>query len=87
MTEGVVKAVDDQIWDDLTESRALNGVIQSFAIVDGRFWDVSSAAIIDDLMKAKQLISENGNYDTSNLMCFISPRDERSIKNYLATRS
>ena len=83
LTAGVVKAVDDQIWDELTESQSGTGVIQSFAILGGKQWNASSAAIVDDLMKASELISTNGNYDVSNLMCFVSPRDKRSIMNYL----
>ena len=86
LTEGIVKQVDDHIWAGLTEDRGLAGVIQSFAVPFGRFWNVASAAIIDDVKRAAQLISTNGNYDTDNLMCFISPRDERSIMNYIADK-
>lgn len=86
LTEGVVKSVDDDIWASLTENRALSGVIQSFAITLGRHWDATSAAIIDDMMKASELIATNGNYDVSDLMCFVSPRDKRSIMNYLADK-
>ena len=84
ITEGIVKAVDDHIWDELTESQAGTGIIQSFAVFAG--WNESSAAIVDDVKKASQLISTNGNYDTSNLLCFISPRDERSVMNYIADK-
>ena len=87
IADGVAKAVDDQIWDDLTENR--NPVdMQSFSVfstnspISGRPWDVASAAIIDDLMKAKQLIGQF-NYPTNNLMCFISERDHRSIIKFL----
>ena len=86
LTEGIVKEVDDYIWEELTESRTMTGVIQSFAILNHRHWNVASAAIIDDVKKASQLISTNGNYDTTNLICFISPRDERSIMNYIADK-
>ena len=90
LTEGVVKSVDDDIWDAIsqTQGTGANIVIQSFAILDSAngTWDESSAAIIDDLMQASELISTNGNYDVSNLLCFISPRDHRSIKNYLADK-
>ena len=89
-TEDVVKAVDDVIWDDLTEDRSGTGRIQSFALGgalgNGGNWDQASAAIIDNLMKASELISSNGNYDVSDLMCFVSPRDKRSIMNYLADK-
>ena len=82
LTAGVVKAVDDQIWDELTESRSGSGVIQSFAITAGKTWNATSAAIVDDLMKASELISLQ-NYDVGNLLCFVSPKDKRSIMNYL----
>jgi len=84
LTQGVVKAVDDQIWDVLTESQNPSN-IQSVEITGGQNWDAASAAIIDDLMAAKQAIGEK-NYDTSNLMAFISEKDHRSIVNYLSEK-
>ena len=36
LTAGVVKAVDDEIWDSLTESRVGTGRIQSFAVA--QYW-------------------------------------------------
>lgn len=83
IAEGVAKAVDDEIWNTLTESRSVSN-IQTIAITS-RFWDVASAAIIDDLLQAKQKIAEY-NYDTSNLMAFVSPKDYRSIMSYLADK-
>ena len=85
LTEGVVKAVDDYIWDQLTESRAGTGVIQSFAVVQGRVWNGASAAIIDDIMKASRLIEE-ANYDTNDLMMFVSPKDHQSIMRYVGAK-
>lgn len=84
IAEGVTKAVDDEIWNALTENRtAVN--IQSVAIAAGYCWDGASAAIIDNLMQAKQKIAEY-NYDSAGLMVFISPKDHRSIMNYLAEK-
>lgn len=94
VAEGVAKAVDDEIWSALTE--ATGGVpagaptsIQTINIysagAEARFWDVSSAAIIDDLLQAKQKIAEY-NYDTTGLMAFVSPKDYRSIMSYLADK-
>jgi len=84
-TEEVVKAVDDYIWDELTGTLQTGSDLQfnSFAITSGYSWNFSSAAIIDDLMRASQLISTNGNYDVGNLLCFVSPRDHRSIKKWV----
>jgi len=88
LTEGVVKSVDDDIWDSLTQTigTGSNIRIQSFAIAANYNWDVGSAAIIDDLMHAAELIHTNGNYDVGNLMCFVNPRDKRSMMNYLADK-
>ena len=92
LTEGVVKSVDDDIWDSLTQASVTTRLpggganirIQSFALV--KHWNETSAAIIDDLMKASELIHTNGNYDVGDLMCFVSPRDKRSMLNYLADK-
>ncbi len=81
ITEGVVKAVDDEIWDVLTESQsasAINGV----TVANGYEWNAASAAVIDDLMNAKQQIGEY-NYPVDNLMAFISLKDHRSIIKFL----
>lgn len=82
ISQGVAASVDATIWDTLTESRSPTN-IQSITITGGQTWDATSAAIIDDLLQAKQKIAEE-NLDTSNLMAFISPKDYRSILNYLA---
>jgi len=88
LTEAVVKSVDDDIWDVLSQTLGTGTptVIQSFALgtgTNGGNWDQSSAAIVDNLMKASQLISTNGNYDVSNLICFVSPRDYRNIAKWV----
>lgn len=84
ISEGVAKAVDDAIWDVLTESRAVVN-IQSVTCAANYQWDASSAAIIDNILNAKQKIAEY-NYDTSNLMVFLSPKDYRSLMSYLADK-
>ena len=85
-TEEVVKAVDDYIWDELTQEVGAGSSqdIGSFSLV--KHWDESSAAIVDDIKRAAEIISTTGNYATDNLLCFISPRDERSIMNYIADK-
>lgn len=90
IAEGVTKAVDDEIWDDLTESQSPTNIQSVIATASGGagksgHWNETSAAIIDNLMAAKQAIAEY-NYDTSNLICFISPRDHRSIIKYLTDK-
>lgn len=85
LTEAVVKGVDDEIWDNLTGTygTAAGIDVQSFAIGTGYEWNFTSAAIVDDLMRASEEIATNGNYDVSNLLCFVSPRDHRSIKKWV----
>ena len=86
-TEEVTKAVDDYIWTQLTSGYGNSSLeISSFAIVAGKVWNETSCAIIDDLMRASELISTNGNYDVGDFFCFVSPRDHRSIKNYIADK-
>lgn len=84
LTEAVVKAVDDYIWDRLTEDRNFSStlLIQSYSISTNKWWNGSSAAIVKDLMEAKRLIGEK-NYDTDDLIAFVSPRDHKSIVTFL----
>lgn len=87
-TEEIVKAVDDEIWDGLTESRTGTGMILSFALSAGslhRHWDETSAAIIDDVMHASQLIGQN-NYETDDLICYLTPYQKRIFLKYLADK-
>jgi hypothetical protein len=82
IAEGITKAVDDHIWNTLTENlSAVN--IQTVTATAG--WEQASAAIIDDLMQAKQKIAEY-NYDTSNLICFVSPKDARRLVKYVTDK-
>lgn len=83
ISEGVTKRVDDTIFIGLGGTGIISG-ISSFSVV-GSSWSASSAAIIDNLMRARQLIAEN-NYPTDNLALLISPRDHRSIVRYLTDK-
>lgn len=90
VAEKITKDVDDACWAVLAENPSAtathtNTAIQQVNIAAGKHWSGSSAAIIDDLMNAKTLLASS-NYDVSNLIAFINPRDHRSIVNYLATR-
>lgn len=90
--ERVAKAVDDQIWIDLggtitnvgTNSDATTNRTQSFSVT-ARPWTSSSAAIIDDLMRAKQFIGEQY-YPTGNLKLLINERSHRSILKFLTDK-
>jgi hypothetical protein len=88
LTEGVVKAVDDAIWNSLTQTLNTETPlrISSYAIAaTGKFWNSASAAIIEDLMNASRIIAEK-NYDTNDLICFVSPADKVAIMSYLAAK-
>lgn len=89
IAEGVTKSVDDEIFAVLTEGATVAGTavsqIQSVTIATTNYWNGASAAIIDDLLQAKQLMAEK-NYPTNDVICFINPRDHRSIMNYLAEK-
>ncbi len=84
ITEGVVKAVDDEIGNQITNSwnYVASGGLQDVYIATGLGWNGASAAILDDLAHARQLIAQK-NYPVNNLICFINPRDQRSIIKYL----
>jgi len=87
-TQDVVKAVDDYIWGELTqdfETGQTLSEIQSYAVSTIRAWNTTSAALLDDLLGASRLIA-NKNYDVSNLICFISPRDKQSIMSWVAEK-
>ena len=83
IAEGVVKAVDDEIWDVLTESQSPVNIHTIDLGGTGQWDKAASAAIIDNLMECKQKIGQY-NYPTNNLMAFISEKDHRSIVTYLA---
>src|SRR3989338_9957230 len=87
VTEAVVKAVDDYIWGELTQDRAFDSslLIQSFSISADKYWNGTSAAIVYDLGAARRLIGEK-NYETGNLIAFISPRDHQSAVDYLHSK-
>jgi len=84
IARAVAKAVDDEIWSKLTTAAG----IQTFTIAASKEWNAVTASgsnIIDDLMHAKQLISEE-NYNPDNAYALVSPKDHRSIVRWLADK-
>lgn len=81
IAEGVAKAVDDYIWDILTESQSPSA-IQSVTIAAGYAWNEASAAIFDNFGSARRLIATK-NYPISDLIAFVSPRGYQDILTYL----
>ncbi|KKN36377.1 hypothetical protein LCGC14_0774150 [marine sediment metagenome] len=91
ITERVIKSVDDEIWAKLSEADENGNPITQVDIQsvtlgagDGK-WDQASAAILDNIGMGRQLIAEK-NYDTSNLLLYVNPKDHRSIVNYMAEK-
>lgn len=83
IAEGVVFSVDRTIWTGLST----DGDIQTFTIgitagVNGGDWSESSAAIMDNLEQAEEMIG-NYHYPTDRLVVLINLRDKRSVMNYL----
>lgn len=82
ITEGVVRSVDDQIYAALTDVTT-ETTINQVNLPQSLAWDLTSAAIIDDLGQARQLIAED-DIDAVELTAFVSPKDMRSINTYIA---
>lgn len=85
LTQKTVYTVDLAIKNGLTEDDEPS-TVNTFTIGSGYGWDrVASAAIVDNLMQAKQLIAED-NYPVTNLVCLVNAQDHRGMVNYLASK-
>lgn len=82
--EGVAKAVDDEIWEIISEGQTPS-LINTFDIDEADGWNGTSGAVVDDLMHASQLIAEDF-YNTDNVFCFVNPRDKRSIVKWITDK-
>lgn len=92
VAEGIVKAVDDQIYTVLADGDTSTNIlvyniggIPGMPAGQGGGWNQSSSAFIDDLLAGQQLIAEN-NIDTSDLILFVNPRDYRSSMRYITDK-
>jgi len=100
LAERVAKSVDDRILIDLggtnkigvAEVTTLNYSSFSLGIKTGATdqgrggaWNETSAAILDNLYEAKQLIGE-ANLPTSRLQLWVTERDHRSIMKFLTDK-
>lgn len=86
LAEGVVKAVDDQIYAVLSDGDTSSAIFiynTGGATIAG--WNETSSAFIDDLLAGQQLIAES-NIDTSDLILFVNPRDYRSAMRYITDK-
>lgn len=80
IARGVVKSVEDGIRAKIVADTD----IHTITVTAGEEWDTASANIIDNLEEAEQKIAEN-DYDTSTLWVYVTPKDKRSVVDYLIT--
>lgn len=82
LTRSVVKQVDTDIWNVLTENQTpvnINSVTATAA------WDAASGQDpAEDVLEALMDIEEN-DYDTSNAVLYLSPKDKKSLLTWLIT--
>ena len=80
LTRAVVKQVDSDIWDVITESQSaslINEVVTTS--VGGDQWDAASGQDpLKDLMRAKKLIEDQG-YNADGATLYLSPLDYESL--------
>ena len=88
LTRAVVKQVDADIWDVMSESQAPSN-IQYFDVdnVGGAIsgygqWDTISGSVVKDLLHAKKLLADYG-YNPEGATLFVSPTDYRNIMSFL----
>jgi hypothetical protein len=82
LTRAVVKQVDSDIWDVVTESRT---VVNIQTVVATASWDaVSGQDCIEDLLEAIQKIEEY-NYDAGSAEVWLSPKDKKNLMTWLVS--
>jgi hypothetical protein len=93
VAEGVVYAIDRQIWTTLTTDSGIQsfstarygGTHNATANGNGAWNEVASTVIMDDLEYAEQLIGVQ-HYDTENITVVVNLKDKRSIVSYLLAK-
>lgn len=80
IAEGVAKAVDSEIYDVLSESESPSNI--QTGVLQGGYWDETSAAIIKDLAKMKAQVKAY--YDNaSDFAIVIHPDTEPYVLHYI----
>lgn len=84
LTRAVVKQVDSDIWDVMTESQSATNINEVVTTsTGGDQWDAASGQDpIKDILTAKQLIWQN-NYNPEGATLFLSPKDHTSLVTWL----
>jgi hypothetical protein len=83
IANAVAYQVDARIWDVITESRSVSTINTNSAAAA---WDTASYTnvnIVEDLMEAKQNIYVNSGFSPEGAILFLSPKDHRSMINWL----
>lgn len=83
LTRAVVKQVDSDIWDVMTESQTPSN-IQTFATTwdgDGQ-WSETSGAVVKSLAHAKKLLTDY-NYNPEGATLYLSPQDYENVLHWL----
>lgn len=80
ITRAVVKQVDTDIWNVLTENQT---AVNINAVTSTAAWDAASGQDpIEDILEALQKIEEN-DYDTAGAVLYLSPKDKKSLLTWL----
>lgn len=83
LTRAVVKQVDSDIYNVLTEDQSPSTIGTGAATGTG--WDdTTNGNPVLDIMAAKQAIAEN-DYDTSGCIIAMNPKNHKDLLNYLIT--
>lgn len=82
LAEGIAKAVDDQIYNVLSDNDTSSSIfIYNCGGTAIAGWNETSAAFHDDLLAGQQLIGES-NIEADDLILFVNPRDYRSAMRF-----
>lgn len=80
LTRAIAKQIDSHIWDIMTESQSASNIN---SVTSTAAWDAASGQDpIEDLLEALQDIEENS-YSTDGAVIFLSPKDKKSLINWL----
>ena len=83
LTLAISNQIDSRIWNVMTESQS---VVNINTNATEAAWDAASYTsvnIVEDIMEAKQNIRVNSGFSPEGAVLFLSPKDHRSMINWL----
>ena len=83
LTLAISRQIDARIWNVMTEDQTAVDINTN---ATAAAWDAASYTnvnIVEDLMEAKQNIQVNSGFSTDGAILFLSPKDHRSMINWL----